>query len=138
MVDASSKQPSKRTARSQVKVELGEELFHLIQTNKIEKGDILTTAKIAGIQAAKRTSELIPLCHQLNLAKVDVQIELNDADHSARIISTVSLTDRTGAEMESLVCSAIWYCFNFRFLAFNELYQFKGLKEFFTDHFHLQ
>ena len=108
MVDVSEKSPSKRTARSQVKVELGKELFHLIKTNQIEKGDLLTTAKIAGIQAAKRTAELIPLCHQLNLAKVDVQIELDDTDHSANIVSTVSLNDRTGAEMESLVCSAIW------------------------------
>lgn len=109
MVDVSEKKPSKRTARSEVKVELGKELFHLIRTNQLQKGDILTTAKIAGIQAAKRTADLIPLCHQLNLAKVDVQIELQDVDHSVRIVSTIHLTDRTGAEMESLVCSAIWY-----------------------------
>ena len=108
MVDVSEKRPSQRTARSQIKVELGKELFRLIRTNRLEKGDLLTTAKIAGIQAAKRTAELIPLCHQLNLAKVDVQIELDDAEHSARIVSTVSLNDRTGCEMESLVCSAIW------------------------------
>lgn len=60
-----------------------------------------------GIQAAKQTSNLIPLCHQLNLSKVDIKIDLDDQDYSANIVSTVHLNDRTGAEMESLISSAI-------------------------------
>lgn len=59
------------------------------------------------ILASKKTSSLIPLCHQLNLSNINVQINLNEKDHSALIVSTVSLFDRTGAEMESLVCSSI-------------------------------
>ena len=67
----------------------------------------MTLAKVAGIQAAKQTSKLIPLCHQLNLSKIDVKIDLNENDYSARIESIVSLNDKTGCEMESLVCSTV-------------------------------
>ena len=100
MVDVSSKPSSVRTAVAAGRISLGEETISLIEQNGIAKGNVLATARIAGIQAAKKTSELIPLCHPLPLSNVDVEISLG-AD-SAEVKCTARTVAQTGVEMEAL------------------------------------
>jgi cyclic pyranopterin monophosphate synthase len=101
MVDVGGKQPQRRTARAVGEIALASATRELIRQSQIRKGDVLTVAQIAGIQAAKRTAELIPLCHPLVLDDIDVQLELTEAGVSAA--SKVSCIGRTGVEMEALV-----------------------------------
>ena len=96
MVDVSGKVP---TARSAV------EVISLLRGAGVPKGDALATARVAGILAAKRTSDLIPLCHQLALSNVDVSYEITDS--AIELTATVSTTDRTGVEMEALTAVAV-------------------------------
>jgi len=100
MVDVSSKPSSVRTAVAAGRISLGEETISLIEQNGIAKGNVLATARIAGIQAAKKTSELIPLCHPLPLSNVDVEISLGA--HSAEVKCTARTVGQTGVEMEAL------------------------------------
>ena len=100
MVDVSSKLSSVRTAVAAGRISLGEETISLIEQNGIAKGNVLATARIAGIQAAKKTSELIPLCHPLPLSNVDVEISLGA--HSAEVKCTARTVAQTGVEMEAL------------------------------------
>ena len=100
MVDVSSKPSSVRVAIASGKISLGSETIALIEQNGIAKGNVLATARIAGIQAAKRTSELIPLCHPLPLSSVDVEITL--AADSAGVTCTARTVAQTGVEMEAL------------------------------------
>jgi cyclic pyranopterin monophosphate synthase len=100
MVDVSSKQETKRTARAEAFVEMAPATVALLKKNQLPKGNPLETVRIAGIQAAKKTSELIPLCHPLPLTHVDVTIEIKK--NGARIEATASTKAETGVEMEAL------------------------------------
>lgn len=101
MVDVTGKPSQIRQASAAGFIRLNSETIKLIKENKVHKGDVLTVAEVAGIQAAKKTSELIPLCHPLSLTKVDVSISIEK--DGIRIISHVKCLGQTGVEMESLV-----------------------------------
>jgi cyclic pyranopterin phosphate synthase len=103
MVDVSAKQPTRRTAVASAFVELSPAVLAALPTNP--KGNPLEVARFAGIQAAKRTSELIPMCHPLALTHVDVQAEL--ADDGVRITATVATVAPTGVEMEALTAASV-------------------------------
>ena len=105
MVDVSEKKFSKRTAIAQGFIRMQQETLDKIRSGNTPKGNVLTTAKIAAIQAAKKTAELIPLCHQINLGWIDVQFEL--LDDGIRINSTTIAKDGTGVEMEALTAVSI-------------------------------
>lgn len=100
MVDVSGKVTQLRIARATGKILLNEKTVSLIRENTMKKGDVLAVARIAGIQGAKHTSTLIPLCHPLIIDKIDVQIEMTD--NAAIVTSKVVCTGRTGVEMEAL------------------------------------
>jgi cyclic pyranopterin phosphate synthase len=100
MVDVGHKPNQLRTAIAEGFIQLNEETVRLIGENQMKKGDVLTIAEIAGIQGAKRTSDLIPLCHPLQLTKVDVKATLEDA--GVRIVSLARCIGQTGVEMEAL------------------------------------
>ncbi len=100
MVDVGHKPQQTRVAKAEGFINLSEETIKLIVENQMKKGDVLTIAEIAGIQGAKRTSELIPLCHPLMLTKVDVKATLED--DGVRIRSLAKCIGQTGVEMEAL------------------------------------
>lgn len=102
MVDVSPKEASKRTAIASCKVILGKKVFDLVSANQMAKGDVLTVAKIAGINGAKHTSSLIPLCHNITLTRVRVDLILNPNDYSVEIEGEAASTGKTGVEMEAL------------------------------------
>lgn len=105
MVDVGGKKPQRRLARAAGTIELAPHTLDLIRGDRIAKGNVLTVAQIAGIQAAKRTGELIPLCHSLSLDHVAVTLKLNDTGATAT--SEVSCTGRTGVEMEALTAVSV-------------------------------
>lgn len=107
MVDVGEKPAQKRRAKARGKIFLLKDTIDKIRDNQIKKGDVLTVAQIAGIQAAKQTPHLIPLCHQLSLNKVAVNFEITEDGVIAE--SEVLCNDRTGVEMEALtaVCVAL-------------------------------
>lgn len=100
MVDVVDKTIQLRIASASGSILLSNETLQLISQNNIAKGDVITVAKIAGIQAAKRTADLIPLCHPLALSKVDLQFNIKD--NSIEVISEVKCEGKTGVEMEAL------------------------------------
>ena len=102
MVDVGDKPESKRIAVAEGRVIVQAETLRLIREGQMKKGDVLTTARIAGIMAAKRTSELIPLCHPLPLSKISVDLTLDDASSSVYIRAEARTTGKTGVEMEAL------------------------------------
>ncbi|GAA1343677.1 cyclic pyranopterin monophosphate synthase MoaC [Saccharothrix algeriensis] len=105
MVDVSAKQPTARTAVASGVLRTTGEVVALLRSDGLPKGDALATARIAGIMAAKRTSELVPLCHPISLSGVELELELGDAE--VRVTATVRTTDRTGVEMEALTAVAV-------------------------------
>ena len=105
MVDVSAKAVTARTAVAAGVVHTTAEVVGLITAGGLPKGDALATARIAGIQAAKRTSDLIPLCHHLALSAVDVEFEIGAADIT--VVATVRTNDRTGVEMEALTAVSV-------------------------------
>ncbi|MFQ6677110.1 MAG: bifunctional molybdenum cofactor biosynthesis protein MoaC/MoaB [Fidelibacterota bacterium] len=105
MVDVTDKVSTDRTARAEGKIIMLPETITSIQDDSIPKGNVLTTAKIAGIQAAKKTSDLIPMCHQLNLSFVDIEFEIQS--DSIAINSTVKTREATGVEMEALTAVSV-------------------------------
>ncbi|HEY7053828.1 MAG TPA: cyclic pyranopterin monophosphate synthase MoaC [Mycobacterium sp.] len=105
MVDVTEKAVTKRTAVAAGALVTTPEVVALISAGGLAKGDALATARVAGIQAAKRTSELVPLCHQLALTGVDVDFEIGDS--AVQITATVRSTDRTGVEMEALTAVSV-------------------------------
>lgn len=105
MVDVSEKGASKRTAVAAGVLRTSPQVVALISADGLPKGDALATARVAGIMAAKRTSELIPLCHQLALTGVDVEFDVGQSD--LEITATVRSTDRTGVEMEALTAVSV-------------------------------
>ena len=107
MVDVGHKADTERTAVVGGEVAMQPETLRLIREGAIKKGDVLTVARIAGIMAAKRTSELIPLCHPLPLTHVDVQITLDEATNRAVIRAVARTTGKTGVEMEALTAATV-------------------------------
>ena len=105
MVDVSEKQASVREATAAAFVEMTPETVEIVRAGGLSKGDALGVAKIAGILAAKKTPELIPLCHPLALTGIKVDLELEDG--GVRILAVVKTADRTGVEMEALTAAAV-------------------------------
>ncbi|RZI53819.1 MAG: bifunctional molybdenum cofactor biosynthesis protein MoaC/MoaB [Pseudonocardia sp.] len=105
MIDVSSKQATRRTAVARGRFVTTPTVVELIRNDDLPKADVLSTARIAGVLGAKRTSELIPLCHQLSLTAVDVSFELTET--SIEIVAQADTTDRTGVEMEALTAVAV-------------------------------
>jgi cyclic pyranopterin phosphate synthase len=103
MVDVSAKNDTSRTAIVRGLVRLSAETMRLLKADALPKGDVLTTAKIAGIQAAKRTSDLIPMCHPLPISYVDVRFTVHDVDSTIELECEVRTTYKTGVEMEALI-----------------------------------
>ncbi|MBK6913065.1 MAG: cyclic pyranopterin monophosphate synthase MoaC [Ignavibacteriales bacterium] len=101
MVDVSEKEITTRTAEAYAEVKVSKEIFNAIKNNTVKKGDVLSIAKFAGIQAAKKTSELIPLCHNIFISKVDIELKLNQKKSSVEITSFAKTTAQTGIEMEA-------------------------------------
>ena len=106
MVDVSPKAETARTATARGRIVMAPETLALIREGRAGKGDVLGVARLAGIMAAKRTSDLIPLCHPLMISKVSVDLE-PDGDDAIVIEATVSLTGKTGVEMEALTAVSI-------------------------------
>ena len=107
MVDVTEKQPTVRVAVAGGSVFMQPETFQLIRDQKVKKGNVLETARIAGIMAAKKTSELIPMCHPLHLTHVQVDFEPDAANHRIGIKASVRTIDQTGVEMEALTAVSI-------------------------------
>ncbi|PHU17882.1 Cyclic pyranopterin monophosphate synthase accessory protein [Capsicum chinense] len=107
MVDVSRKDISKRVAIAHGKVILGQKVFDLVSANQMGKGDVLSVAKLAGICGAKQTSNLIPLCHNINLTHVRVDLALNPQDFSVEIEGEAASDGKTGVEMEALTAVTV-------------------------------
>ena len=105
MVDVSDRAITQRSARASAKVVLNKSVLSLIAEGKTPKGDVLATARIAGIMGAKKTPELIPLCHPISISSVNVDLEI--VEDGVNIFSTVTISDRTGVEMEALTAVLI-------------------------------
>jgi cyclic pyranopterin phosphate synthase len=106
MVDVGDKSTTRRTARASGRVRMAAETLAMIHTRRGAKGDVLEVARLAGIMAAKRTAELIPLCHPLTLEAVKVDFEPR-GDDALRIEATVEITAKTGVEMEALTAVSV-------------------------------
>ena len=107
MVDVSEKSETSRTAVAAGRVRMNRETFELVKSGGMKKGDVLGAAQIAGIMAAKRTPDLIPMCHTLLISGVDMAFELNDADCTVEITATVRCQGVTGVEMEALTAVSV-------------------------------
>lgn len=107
MVDVGSKVESKRVAIARGTVQVDSVISELIVENNVKKGDVFSVAQLAGIMGAKRTSDLIPLCHPLSLSYVHVKLRLNEESHEIEIIGEVRCTGKTGVEMEALTAVSI-------------------------------
>ena len=107
MVDVSDKESTMREAKAGARVVMQSNTLELIVSGSHKKGDVLSIAKIAGIQAAKKCSELIPLCHPLMLTKVNVELTPNTDKNCIEITATAKLNGRTGVEMEALTAASI-------------------------------
>ena len=105
MVDVSEKDPTHRVARATATVHMAAETMDKIRQGRIGKGDVLAVAQVAGIMAAKKNSDLIPMCHPLLLTKVDITFELEDT--ALHICSEVRCTGETGVEMEALTAASV-------------------------------
>ncbi|RME65369.1 MAG: cyclic pyranopterin monophosphate synthase MoaC [Nitrospirae bacterium] len=107
MVDVSEKPDTLRQAKAKARVLMKPETLTLIIENRAKKGDVLQVARIAGIMAAKKTGELIPLCHPLNLTSVSVDFEMDQAASAIDIYTTVRTVGPTGVEMEALTAASV-------------------------------
>jgi cyclic pyranopterin phosphate synthase len=107
MVDVGDKPESRRTAVAEGQVRMSREAYDLVAAHAVAKGDVLAVAEVAGVMAAKRTGELIPLCHPLGLDVVRVEARLAPELPGVRLSATASVTGRTGVEMEALTAVAV-------------------------------
>ena len=107
MVDVGDKPVSHRTAVAAASVKVNRETFRLIQSGGMKKGDVLTVAQIAGIMGAKKTWELIPMCHPIFLQGIDLNFHLEEKDYSIRIRASVKCDGKTGVEMEALTAVSV-------------------------------
>ena len=102
MVDVGEKPPTRRTATAAARVLVNEATFALIRSGGMKKGDVLTVAQVAGVMGAKRTPDLIPMCHPILMDGIDLSLHLDEARCAVEIQATVSCDGRTGVEMEAL------------------------------------
>jgi cyclic pyranopterin phosphate synthase len=107
MVDVSEKDVTSRTAVAEGFVSMRPETLALVSAGEAKKGDVLATARIAGIMAAKKTHELIPLCHPLAISKAAVEFTQSDDPAGIRVVATVKVTGQTGVEMEALTAASV-------------------------------
>lgn len=107
MVDVSEKDKTKRIAVAFARVKLNEETYNLVVNSGIKKGDVLAVSQVAGIMGAKRTSDIIPMCHPIMLMGVDIDFKLNDENFEIEIFATTKCTGETGVEMEALSAVSI-------------------------------
>lgn len=107
MVDVTDKADSYREAEAEGFITMSPAAFHMLQEQKHKKGDVIGTARIAGIQGAKRCADLIPLCHALNLTKVSIDFELLPKSSEVRIVSQCKVVGQTGVEMEALTAVSV-------------------------------
>jgi cyclic pyranopterin phosphate synthase len=107
MVDVSDKAETERAATAGASVIMEKVTLERIMAGSVKKGDVLSVARLAGIMAAKRTPDLIPLCHPLALTSVTVELSCNPARNAVDIVATCKLTGRTGVEMEALTAAAV-------------------------------
>ena len=107
MVDVGAKEITERVAVARASVRMQPATLKLIATKKAAKGDVLAVAQLAGIMAAKRTPDLIPLCHPLSLSAVEVKLALDADRHAVEIEATCKLKGRTGVEMEALTAATV-------------------------------
>ena len=107
MVNVGEKGVTHRTARAQGRVFVNRDTFELIKTGGMKKGDVLTVAQIAGVMGAKRTKDIIPMCHPILMNGINLSLSLNEEDLSVDIISEVTCDGRTGVEMEALMAASV-------------------------------
>lgn len=107
MVDVTEKEPTDRRAIAQGIISMDPSTFRMIKNRKVKKGNVIETARIAGIMAAKKTSDLIPMCHPLNLTHVAVDFYPDASSSSIRIESSVKIFSQTGVEMEALTAVSV-------------------------------
>ena len=107
MVDVTQKKPTVRTAVAGGRIHMNPETLDLIQRRKIKKGNVLETARIAGIMAAKKTAELIPMCHPLNITHIQIDFSPDKAKSCIDIEATVRAIDQTGVEMEAITAVSV-------------------------------
>ena len=107
MVDVSAKQVTTRIAVASGRVLVLPATLQLIKSGMAKKGDVIATARIAGIMAAKRTHELIPLCHPLAISKITVDLAINEPDNAVDVTATVKVEGKTGVEMEALTAVSV-------------------------------
>ena len=107
MVDVTDKAPTQRTAVAQAVVQMNKETFRRIAAGTVSKGNVMETARIAGVMAAKKTADLIPMCHPLNLTHVQVDFFPDAAGQTIRIEATARIVDQTGVEMEALTAVTV-------------------------------
>ncbi len=107
MVDVTAKKPTVRNAVAGGTIYMNPETFELIQHQKVKKGNVLETARIAGVMAAKKTSELIPMCHPLNITHIQIDFFPDASEICMGIEATVSAVDQTGVEMEAITAVSV-------------------------------
>jgi cyclic pyranopterin phosphate synthase len=107
MVDVSGKDVTERTATARASVVMQAQTIALIRDGLVKKGDVLSVARLAGIMGAKRTADLIPLCHPLNVDSIKVDLSLADDRDAVDIMATVRVSGRTGVEMEAMTAVAV-------------------------------
>ena len=107
MVDVSDKAPTDRVAVAGARISMNPETFRKVIENTVRKGNVLETARIAGVMAAKKAWDLIPMCHPLNISHVQVDFFPDEETHAIRISASVRIFDRTGVEMEALTAASI-------------------------------
>jgi len=107
MVDVTAKKPTVRTALAGGTIYMNPETFDLIQQQKVKKGNVLETARIAGVMAAKKTSELIPMCHPLNITHIKIDFSPDASESCMGIEATVRAIDQTGVEMEAITAVSV-------------------------------
>ena len=107
MVDVARKAVTVREALASGSISMKSDTLKLIKQGKVEKGDVLGVARVAGIMAAKKTSELIPMCHPLNITSVTIDFAIDDKNNKVDIMATAKVTGQTGVEMEALTATLI-------------------------------
>jgi len=107
MVDVTEKADTARVARASGTIAMSRETLDAIVENRMKKGDVLSAARLAGVMAAKRTADLIPLCHNIPLTDVSIDIDVDDSLPGLRVIATAATVGKTGVEMEALTAVAV-------------------------------
>lgn len=107
MVDVSEKKENERIATACSTISLSKETLDCIKNSEVGKGDVLGVARVAGIMAAKKTSDLIPMCHPLMITKCNIDYEIDEVESKIKILATVKLVGKTGVEMEALTAATV-------------------------------